>query len=72
MYIKLYEQWLQENNISEKKSPYNPETLSKYKKEYNQGKKIPFGVKTSLIAQGIIPHEGGPDEGKKKKTELYK
>lgn len=57
--------------VTEKKSPYKEETLKKYKKEYNRGKKIPFGVKTSLIAQGMIPHEGGPDEGKKKKTELY-
>jgi hypothetical protein len=57
--------------VSEKKSPYKEETLQKYKKEYEEGKEIPFGVKTSLIAQGLIPHEGGPDKGKKKKTDLY-
>ena len=57
--------------ISEKKSPYKEETLQKYKAEYEAGKDIPFGVKTSLIAQGMIPHEGGPDKGKKKKTDLY-
>ena len=67
--MKLVESF--EEFMSEKKSPYKQETLNKYKKEYNQGKKIPFGVKSSLIAQGMIPHEGGPDEGKKKKTELY-
>lgn len=57
--------------IAEKESPYKKETLDKYKKEYEEGKDIPFGVKTSLIAQGMIPHEGGPDKGKKKKTDLY-
>ena len=57
--------------LAEKKSPFKKETLEKYRKEYEEGKDIPFGVKTSLIAQGMIPHEGGPDKGKKKKTELY-
>jgi acid phosphatase (class A) len=57
--------------ITEKESPYSDETLQKYKKEYEDGKEIPFGVRTSLIAQGMIPHEGGPDKGKKKKTDLY-
>jgi hypothetical protein len=59
------------SQVSEKESPYKEETLQKYKKEYEEGKDIPFGVKTSLIAQGMIPHEGGPDKGKKKKTEVY-
>jgi hypothetical protein len=59
------------SQVSEKKSPYKDDTLQKYKKEYEDGKEIPFGVKTSLIAQGMIPHEGGPDKGKKKKTDLY-
>lgn len=57
--------------VAEKDSPYNKETLKKYKEEYEKGATIPFGVKASLIAQGMIPHEGGPDKGKKKKTELY-
>jgi hypothetical protein len=57
--------------IAEKESPFKKETLEKYKKEYEEGKDIPFGVKTSLIAQGMIPHEGGPDKGKKKKTAVY-
>jgi hypothetical protein len=57
--------------ITEKESPYKEETLQKYKKDYEDGKEIPFGVKTSLIAQGLIPHEGGPDKGEKKKTDLY-
>ena len=55
----------------EKKSPYKKETLEKYKKKHEKGEEVPFGVKTSMIAQGIIPHEGGPDKGKKKKTALY-
>jgi hypothetical protein len=32
------------------------------KKEYEDENTIPFGVKSSLIAQGIIPCEGGPDK----------
>jgi len=59
-------------NIEEKESPYDEETLQKYKKEYEDGKDIPFGVKTSLIAQGMIPREGGPDKGKKVKSPEYK
>jgi hypothetical protein len=58
-------------NLSEKESPYDRETLINYKHEYEQGKKIPFGVKNSLIAQGMIAREGGKDEGKKKKSEGY-
>jgi hypothetical protein len=58
--------------VNEKESPYNDETLKKYAAEYKEGKTIPFGVKTSLIAQGLIPREGGPDKGKKFKSEDYK
>jgi len=58
--------------ILEKKSPYTKSTLSKYKKMYKQGKKIPFGVKSSLIAQGMIPRKGGTDKGKKVKSPEYK
>ena len=58
--------------LSEKESPYDKETLKKYQKEYDAGKKIPFGVKSSLIAQGMIPREGGPDKGKKVKSPAYK
>lgn len=60
------------NFLREKESPYTKETLNKYKKEYEAGKDIPFGVKTSLIAQGMIPREGGPDKGKKVKSTEYK
>jgi len=65
-YIKSFEYFIQE-----KDSPYTKETLDKYKKEYENGKDIPFGVKTSLIAQGMIPREGGPDKGKKVKSPKY-
>ena len=58
--------------IVEKESPYDEETLLKYKKEYEEGKEIPFGVRTSLIAQGMIPREGGADKGKKVKSDEYK
>jgi hypothetical protein len=68
---EVYRQLGREDLLDEKESPYKKETLLKYKKEYEEGKEIPFGIKTSLIAQGMIPHEGGPDKGKKKKTELY-
>jgi len=66
-YIKKFEFFLRE-----KESPYDKETLDKYKKEYETGKDIPFGVKTSLIAQGMIPREGGEDKGKKVKSPEYK
>lgn len=58
--------------VNEKKSPYDKETLLKYQKEYEEGKEIPFGVRTSLIAQGMIPREGGEDKGKKVKSPEYK
>lgn len=57
---------------NEKESPYDKETLLKYQKEYEAGKDIPFGVKSSLIAQGMIPREGGPNKGKKVKSDEYK
>ena len=57
--------------VTEKKTPYDRETLIKYKHEHEQGKDIPFGVKNSLIAQGMIAREGGEDKGKKKKSEEY-
>lgn len=45
--------------IEEKKSPYKPETLAKYKKKFEDGEKIPFGVEASLKAQGMIPRADG-------------
>lgn len=68
---EVYKQ-LGREDLLEKESPYNKETLLKYKKEYEKGEDIPFGVKNSLIAQGMIPHEGGEDKGKKVKTPEYK
>ena len=68
---EVYKQ-LGREDLMEKESPYDEETLKKYKAEYEEGKTIPFGVKTSLIAQGMIPREGGPDKGKKVKSEEYK
>jgi len=58
--------------VSEKESPYDRETLLKYQKEFEAGKEIPFGVKSSLIAQGMIPRQGGPDKGKKVKSPEYR
>jgi hypothetical protein len=58
--------------ITEKESPYNKETLLKYKKEYEDGKEIPFSIKSSLIAQGMIPRQGGEDKDKKIKSAKYK
>ena len=57
--------------LNEKKSPYDRETLLHYKDDYEKGKEIPFGVKSSLIAQGMIAREGGDDEGKKVKSPEY-
>jgi hypothetical protein len=59
------------NELNEKKSPYDRETLLHYKGAYEKGKEIPFGVKSSLIAQGMIAREGGEDEGKKVKSPEY-
>jgi len=68
---EVYKQ-LGREDLMEKESPYDEETLKKYKKEYEAGEDIPFGVRTSLIAQGMIPREGGPDKGKKVKSPGYK
>jgi hypothetical protein len=48
-----------DNFINEKKSPYKPETLKKYKKKWKRGDKIPFGIEASLKAQGMIPRVDG-------------
>lgn len=69
---EVYKQLGREDLLDEKESPFDRETLLKYQKEYEAGKEIPFGVKSSLIAQGMIPREGGPDKGKKVKSEEYK
>lgn len=45
--------------LSEKKSPYKPETLARYKKKFEKGEKIPFGIEASLKAQGMIPRADG-------------
>jgi hypothetical protein len=58
--------------VTEKESPFNKETLEKYKKDFEEGKEIPFGIKSSLIAQGMIPRQGGEDKGKKVKSAEYK
>ena len=46
-------------------------TSNGWQKEFEDGKEIPFGVKSSLIAQGMIPRQGGPDKGKKVKSPDY-
>ena len=69
---EVYRQLGREDLLDEKESPYDKETLDKYKKEHEAGKDIPFGVRTSLIAQRMIPREGGPDKGKKVKSSEYK
>jgi len=58
--------------MNEKNSPYKLKTLLKYKDEFKKGENIPFGVESSLIAQGMIPRQGGPDKGKKVKSPEYK
>ena len=68
---EVYKQ-LGREDLMEKDSPYDAETLKKYKEEYEAGKEIPFGVKTSLIAQGMIPREGGLNKGEKVKSPEYK
>ena len=58
--------------VTEKESPFDEETLKAYQKDFEDGKEIPFGIKSSLIAQGLIPRQGGPDKGKKVKSPEYK
>ena len=58
--------------MNEKKSPYKLKTLLKYKEAFEKGDDIPFGVESSLIAQGMIPRKGGEDEGKKVVSPEYK
>ena len=48
-----------EDFLNEKKSPYKPETLEKYKKKWEKGEEIPFGIEASLKAQGLIPRADG-------------
>lgn len=48
-----------EDFLNEKKSPYKPETLAKYKKKWEEGEQVPFGVEASLKAQGMIPRADG-------------
>ena len=68
---EVYKQ-LGRKDLMEKESPYDKETLDKYKSEYEAGKVIPFGIKSSLIAHGMSPREGGPDKGEKVKSPDYK
>lgn len=60
------------SQVVEKASPFSDETLKKYKKDFEDGKEVPVGVKNSLAAQGLIPRQGGPDKGKKVKSPEYK
>lgn len=48
--------------LLEKKSPYKKPTLDKYKKKWEKGEKIPFGIEASLKAQGMIPRADGTYE----------
>ena len=61
--VPTFEEWL-----LEKESPFKEETLKKYKKDYEAGKKIPFAVKNSLKAQGMIPRADGDTQ----KSKQYK
>jgi hypothetical protein len=45
--------------LEEKKSPYKKATLMKYKRKWEAGEKIPFGIESSLKAQGMIPRADG-------------
>jgi len=54
--------------LSEKKSPYKKATLLKYKRKWEAGEEIPFGVETSLKAQGMIPRA----DGEKRVSDEYK
>jgi hypothetical protein len=45
--------------VDEKKSPYKKATLLKYKRKWEDGEKIPFGVENTLKAQGMIPRADG-------------
>lgn len=42
-----------------KKSPYKKEVLDKYRKKWEDGENIPFGIAATLKAQGMIPRSDG-------------
>lgn len=44
---------------NKKESPYSQEVLDKYKKKWEKGEKIPFGIEGTLKAQGLIPRADG-------------
>ena len=45
--------------LEEKRSPYKKATLLKYKRKWDEGEKVPFGVENSLKAMGLIPRADG-------------
>ena len=45
--------------LEEKKSPYKKATLLRFKKKWDRGEEIPFGIENSLKAQGMIPRANG-------------
>ena len=53
--IGTFAQFIEEK----KKSPYKKATLLKYKRKYEKGEEIPFGIESSLKAQGLIPRADG-------------
>lgn len=54
--------------LDEKKSPYKKATLLKYKRKWEDGEEIPFGIENSLKAQGMIPRA----DGEKRISDDYK
>lgn len=53
--IKSFSDYISEK----KKSPYSKATLLKYKRKFEKGEDIPFGIESSLKAQGLIPRADG-------------
>jgi len=47
------------DEMFEKESPYSKEVLDKYRKKWESGEEIPFGIAGTLKAQGIIPRADG-------------
>ena len=47
------------DEMFEKKSPYRKEVLEKYRKKWEDGEDIPFGIAGTLKAQGMIPRADG-------------
>lgn len=58
-YIKLFENFIFDILENKKESRYSQEVLDTYRKKWEDGEEIPFGIESTLKAQGMIPRVDG-------------